>query len=55
MPFEPLTPQEKEKYPEPCRNIEHYPPTHMVIYETMKWVCPECGQVTIVSPVKVTW
>lgn len=50
MPFEPLTPEEQKGFPTPCVSREHYPPTHMVIREPMKWVCPNCGMATILSP-----
>lgn len=44
--FVPLEPQ--EEWPKPCSSREHFPPTHIFIPEPTKWVCPDCGQETIV-------
>lgn len=55
MPFEPLTPKEQEQFKPPCNHPEHNPPTHMVIREPMKWVCPGCGAKIIVTSPIVRW
>lgn len=53
MPFVPLDPEESW-VKEPCRSREHDPPSHMVIMEPMKWVCPSCGVSVILRPTTVT-
>lgn len=53
MPFVPLNPAEQKKWPEPCRHPEHYPPTHIVITERMKWECPACHRSVILEPTRV--
>lgn len=50
MPFVPLSPEDHQKFPEPCRSREHDPPTHLVIVRRVKWVCPECGTSVILEP-----
>lgn len=49
MPFVPIKPDEIKKY-NICTSKEHNPPSHMVIYKPMKWVCPLCGHSTILYP-----
>ncbi len=53
MPFVPLDPKEKKQCKEPCSHPEHNPPSHMVIKEPMKWVCPACGQSVIIRPLSI--
>lgn len=54
MPFVPLTPEEKAEWIiRICRCKEHNPPSHMVIREVMKWVCPECGRSVILHPPQI--
>lgn len=50
MPFEPLTPDERKQFPEPCRDPDHDPPAHVVITEMCKWVCPTCGDAVVLCP-----
>lgn len=51
MPFVPLTPEEQEKWAKPiCRDREHFPPSHMVIYHPTKYVCPSCGKEYVINP-----
>lgn len=52
MPFVPLNPEEKKRFPKPCRHREHHPPSHMVIREVMKWKCPGCGHEVIIRPLQ---
>lgn len=55
MPFVPMTPEERERYQPPCTSREHAPPPlAMVVTHPMKWVCPSCGQATMVLPNTVT-
>lgn len=55
MPFVPLTPEEKEQFKPACTHPEHRPPSHMVIHEVMKWVCPACGASVILRPPTLRW
>jgi len=50
MPFVPLNEEEKKWYKPPCTSFQHNPPSHIVITEPMKWVCPACGHSVIVRP-----
>lgn len=52
MPFVPLSPEEKKRDDEnKCTDKEHSGPfQNMVVRKTMKWVCPSCGKMTVVSP-----
>lgn len=49
MPFEPIKKDKWKKYndntwiSEPCRDLEHDPPSMMVFYESGWWSCPTCG------------
>jgi hypothetical protein len=48
VPFVPLTPEEQERYKPPCRSPDHLPPSHMVFSMPGRWVCPACGQSTLI-------
>lgn len=48
MPFVPLNPDEKKRWPKPCMSSEHLPPTMIVLRETCVWQCPACGKRTVI-------
>lgn len=51
MPFVPLTPDERKQWKViRCTEPGHRPPNMIVVTEPMKWVCPGCGQETMVFP-----
>jgi hypothetical protein len=49
MPFVPLDPKDKAKYTG-CKDPQHNPPSHIVIREPVKWVCPSCGHSVVIYP-----
>lgn len=56
MPFEPLTPEEREEWPRICQDPQHNPPPLIsVLTEPIAWVCPTCGNRVILSPPFSGW
>ncbi len=61
MPFRELTEEEKKKYrpvsiKDICRDHAHEPPMLMVYPPGINiWVCPSCGQETIVYGRDASW
>ena len=47
----PLTPEELKAHAPPCPDPGHAPGVmNMVLTAPMKWTCPTCGLVTVLSP-----
>lgn len=53
MSFVPLTDEEHPLWKPSCRDPQHEPPNMIVITHPMKWVCPRCGQVSMLYPTKI--
>ena len=53
MPFVPMDPTDKPWKP-PCRDPQHYPPSHIVISHPMKWQCGSCGFTVVLVPSTAT-
>lgn len=49
MPFVPMTPDESRKW-SVCDSPDHNPPLKSAVTKPAKWVCPDCGVVTVLGP-----